>query len=381
MFEPFPDNYTWCLGVNLALNSGGQINDVDQVIRELRGRSKPADEEAWYEAWKKAAGRLEWQAQEDEAAGRIIGAARKYRRAFVYYTVAERHMTNKDFRKLETYKHSLTLFEKAMRLGGEDVQFIDVPFEGSVLPSLYLPPHNAEGPAPAIVFFNGFDGTKELQFLWGSWELQNRGIGVLICDHPGVGGALRLYGMPTRYDTEVPAGACVDWLEQRPEIDSNRIGMMAPSLGGYYAPRAATFEKRFKCCIAWGAHWDYGDLWAKRLKGGSEYPVPPFQLTWVLGTETAEEAVEKLRKFTLDGVIDKLECPLLILHGENDRQVPVELARRAYETAGSKDKELKVFTIEEGGAEHCQLDDHWRAMDYIVSWAVEKLGARTPAAV
>ena len=200
MFEPFPDNYTWCLGVNLALNSGGQIGDVDLVLRELRGKSHPADEGAWYDAWMRAAGRLEGQAKEDEAAGRIPGAARKYQRAFVYYTVAERHMTNKDFRKLETYKHSLTLFEKYVQLAGLDVQFVDLPFEGSILPSLYVPPQNAEGPAPAIVFFNGFDGTKELQYLWGSWEFQKRGIGVFICDHPGVGGALRLHNTPTRYD-------------------------------------------------------------------------------------------------------------------------------------------------------------------------------------
>jgi dipeptidyl aminopeptidase/acylaminoacyl peptidase len=37
----------------------------------------------------------------------------------------------------------------------------------------------------------------------------------------------------------------VDWLEERPEVDTARIGMTGISLGGYYAPRAVAFEPRF----------------------------------------------------------------------------------------------------------------------------------------
>jgi fermentation-respiration switch protein FrsA (DUF1100 family) len=92
------------------------------------------------------------------------------------------------------------------------------------------------------------------------------------------------------------------------------------------------------------------------------------------------DAIEKLKHFKLDGVIQHLECPFLIVHGENDRQVPVELARKAFEAAGSKDKELKIFTIEEGGAEHCQLDNPSMAGDYIYPWILKKLGAQQVAA-
>jgi len=36
--------------------------------------------------------------------------------------------------------------------------------------------------------------------------------------------------------------------------------MMGWSLGGYYAPRAAAFEKRFALCVAWGANHFWGEL-------------------------------------------------------------------------------------------------------------------------
>lgn len=47
------------------------------------------------------------------------------------------------------------------------------------------------------------------------------------------------------------AGAAVDYLETREDVDRGRIGMMGWSLSGYYAPRAACYEKRFKLCVAW----------------------------------------------------------------------------------------------------------------------------------
>ena len=48
---------------------------------------------------------------------------------------------------------------------------------------------------------------------------------------------------------------------------------MAYSAGGYYAPRAAAFEKRYRAVVAWGAHYDYHAVWVKRCaeEGGAEH--------------------------------------------------------------------------------------------------------------
>jgi dipeptidyl aminopeptidase/acylaminoacyl peptidase len=213
-------------------------------------------------------------------------------------------------------------------------------------------------------------------WLWVREEFAVRGINLLIVDTPGVGEMLRLRGVPSRYDYEVPATASVDYLETRSDVDPNRIGIMAVSLGGYYAPRAAAFEKRLKCCVAWGAHWDYHAVWERRrnLRPDSPVSVPGFQLAWVMGTDDFESAMEKLKDFRLAGVMEKIECPLLIVHGENDRQVHLVDAHNAFAAAtGTAVKELKVFTKEEGGDEHCQLDNRSLAVDYITDWVVEHL--------
>ena len=75
---------------------------------------------------------------------------------------------------------------------------------------------------------------------------------------------MRLRGLTGRHDGEHWSSACVDWLENRDDVDPARIGVMAWSLGGYHALRAAAFEKRFSLCVAWGANYNWGELQTTR---------------------------------------------------------------------------------------------------------------------
>ena len=154
----------------------------------------------------------------------------------------------------------------------------------------------------------------------------------------------------------------VHFVAARREFDPNRIGVMALSLGGYYAPRAASLEPRFACCVAWGAQWDYHEIWARRLDeldSGKvlSLSVPPEHLQWVLGVSDRAAALKKLEGFRLDGIVQKMACPFLLLHGAGDEQIPLELAEKLFEAAGSKQKALKVFSRDEGGFHHCQVDN------------------------
>ena len=106
-----------------------------------------------------------------------------------------------------------------------------------------------------MIFFDGFDVTKEIQYFKGIPDLAPRGIGRLIVDGPGNGEAIRFRNRPLHHETGRYATAAYEYLAARPEIDRGRIGVMAISLGGYFAPRAAAFEPRFAVCIAWGAQW------------------------------------------------------------------------------------------------------------------------------
>lgn len=380
MFEYFPENYVWSLATSSAVNLGGAISEIDEACRSLKEASKRIDkaaQEAWYESWRKVAERVEHLAQEQEQAGHDLSAGRKYLRACVYYLMAERMLASRDPRKVATYLKGQSAFKKGVRLRAEPVEWAEIPFRGKSLPALFSKAP-VKGGAPCMVHFDGFDWLKEFSYLLSAEEFRRRGISLLIVDHPGVGEALRVKGLHSSPDTEVPAGACVDYLETRSDVDPGKIGIMALSLGGYYAPRAAAFEKRFRCCVAWGAIWDYGESVSRRLAGkGTELSVPDWtdQLLWVFGKETVEEAAAVAKQFTLKGIADKITCPLLIVHGENDRQVPLAHAENTFAAAvNSPGRELKIFTLAEGGAEHCQVDNASMAVDYMADWVAKNLG-------
>ena len=383
MFEYFPNNYTWSLAVMSALNRGGQISEIDEACRPLKEvagvkalHGDQTQQRAWFESWMKVAERVERLGRDDEAAKHPLSAGRKYLRAGLYYLLAERMPSHKDPRRLDAYKRGIDIFGRGLLLRREPVEFVEVPYGAHKLPAIFSKAPVA-GRAPCVVHFDGLDVTKEIIYAAVADEFRRRGVSLLIVDHPGVGAALRLLGLPSGPDTEKPAAASVDYLETRSDVDPKRIGIMALSLGGYYAPRAAAFEKRFKCAVAWGAIFDYGKCVSDRIGGRGEPSVPGYaeHVNWVFGRDTIEETLKVVSRMTLEGVAERITCPLLIVHGENDRQVPLWHAERTFEAAvNSPGRELKICRLADGGAEHCGADNGPLVVDYMTDWVAEKLG-------
>ena len=108
----------------------------------------------------------------------------------------------------------------------------------------FVAAEGVDGRAPVMVAYNGLDSMKEMIYGSGSaQELARRGISTLIVDHPGSGEALRLRGLTGYHDRERWSAPVVDYLENRDDVDPDRIGVMAWSLGGR-PPRAALLGPR-----------------------------------------------------------------------------------------------------------------------------------------
>ena len=363
MFEYFPGNYIWNLGVVAALNSGGTIDEVDRAcrpIRELAQRGSDVGTQEFLASWRRVADQLEGQAAEAEKAGYRRTAGQTYLRAAGYLCQAERMLSNSSPDRVPTYRHLLDLMAKSFELVDPRTTRVAVPFEGTHLPA-YFTSGSADGtPVPTVVMWNGLDSTKEHMYTSG-WpaEMAARGISVLQVDCPGSGEALRLGGLTARVETEDWARACVDYLEARSDVRSDLIGLVGWSLGGYYVPRAAAFERRLALAVAWGANHDWGQVQRRRLEREGENPVPHYweHVLWVWGQPDIPSFIEYATRIHLDGVVERITCPFLITHGENDRQIPVAYAHRSYEQAvNAAKRELRVFTPEEGATEHIGLD-------------------------
>jgi dienelactone hydrolase len=378
-FMYFPGNYRWSAAfVNMlgtAPSGGIDMSELYAIGRELDG--KPGDDdEAWFDACGKVADTVRRRAEKFHAERHPVSAASFYLRACHYYQMGERFRTPKDVRALDAYRAAVDCFHRFIALSGGKVEIVEVPFEGRMLPGYFVAAQNPDSTRPpCMVFFDGLDITKEIQFLRGVPDLVLRGISVLIMDGPGTGEAIRFRGMTLRHDYEKAGSACVDFLQRRTDVDAARIGIVAISLGGYYAPRCAALEPRFAACIAWGAIWDYHATWKRRIDAGfkASMSVPGQHIMWILGAGTLDEALKKLEPFRLDGVVQKMRCPFLIVHGADDEQIPLKDAQSLYDAAGSGDKTLRVFTADEGGAQHCQRDYLSLGTAVMWNWLEDKL--------
>jgi alpha-beta hydrolase superfamily lysophospholipase len=350
------------------------MGEIDQIVQRLHARIH--EENAWWEEWCAMAERVERAGDLAASEKRDATAGNYYLRAGNYYYTGER-MVPPGEKKTGIYKKSLRCFHEGLRRRYPNIEFVDVPYEGTALPAYFMKSPVAKGPAPTVVLFDGLDNCKEMSVIFAGIELAFRGFHTLAIDGPGQGEALRLRNLPSRYDYEVPGKAAFDYVAGRSDVDPRRVAIMAYSAGGYYAPRAAAFEKRYKALVAWGAHYDYHAAWQVRWEGikknarGSA--TSHFQLPWVLGTPDMETAMEKMKKFTLDGVADKIECPILICHGGSDLLTPPSIAQQLYDNVGSRDKTLKIFTAEEGGDHHVQVDNRQVGIDYIADWLASRL--------
>src|SRR5947199_170344 len=232
--------------------------------------------------------------------------------------------------------------------------------------------------AVAIGGIDGMDNCKEMSVLFAGLEFARRGMNTLAIDGPGQGEALRLRRIHARHDYEVPGSAAYEFVAKRPDVDPEKVVIMGYSFGGYYAPRVAAFERRYAACVCLGAlHWDLhawqskikAQLKADPLKSGQSN----FQFQWILGLDDSDAALARAKEFSLAGVAGKIACPVLVTHGANDRVVPVEAAHKLYAALATKKKTLKIFTAEEGGAEHCQVDNRPLAINHIADWIAANL--------
>ncbi|MCZ2826530.1 MULTISPECIES: alpha/beta hydrolase family protein [unclassified Modestobacter] len=384
MFEYFPTGpYTWNLGVVATLNSGGLIDEVDRACRPIKDAANAGEDAGtpdFLRAWRALTDQLAGQAEEAEKAGHTRTAGQLWFRASNYLAQAERMLSHADPNRVPTYRRMLEIAQKAFELHSPRVSRVEIPYEGTTLPAYFsAAPATDDGPAPVVVLVNGLDSTKEHMYASDHWaELAARGISCLMLDQPGTGEALRLQGLTARIDAEVWAGACIDWLETRNDVDASRIGIVGWSLGGYYAPRAAAFEKRFALCVAWGANHDWGAVQRRRREREGERPVPHYwsHVLWVWGHDGDEAHLDAFLDFAdavnLDGVVEQITVPFLVAHGADDRQIPVSMAHRSYDQAvNSPKRELRVFTAAEGATEHIGLDHLPHVSTYIADWVAD----------
>ena len=379
-FEPYGwhhwPEYPWLAyqfrrGLGETQEGGGTISECFQAA----SRMIPGDKESWHREWMHVADRNESRGRSEERAGHIRTAMNCYLRAVDYYRQAEFHLKPDDPRRLPTFTKMESCSHRFLGLLNPPGQALQIPYEGKTLYAYFVRAPFPGDRMPCLICMGGLDSIKdEMWFMQAHGALQ-RGISVLMIDGPGQGGTLRRHGITNRFDYEVPVGCCIDYLATRSDVDMARIAVCGSSLGGYYAARAGCYEHRLAACISHGAIWSVIDLWGNATEehGLAEH------IKWVFGARSMKEAMVKARDFTLEGHLEHMNCPYLVLHGGHD-VLTVSQARKVYDYGKAKgvDVTLRLVTEDETGAEHCQHDNPTIGQELMADWLADRFGIDQP---
>jgi len=92
LLEPFP-NYVWNLSVSIAVENGGKLGEIVDIINELKDKAEAGEDagtEDFMKAWVRMADNLIELGEEDLALGREFSAGNKFKRSAIYYQTGER---------------------------------------------------------------------------------------------------------------------------------------------------------------------------------------------------------------------------------------------------------------------------------------------------
>ena len=296
-------------------------------------------------------------ARQAEEAGRTLTAGESWARAAVAYHFAKFVWVLDAERARAALGKSIEALYRAHSLLDPSAERVEAPLDGShVVANLRRPP-DAERP-PLVILIPGLDSTKE-EYLQFENVVLARGMATASLDGPGQGETGEL--LPLRHDYEVAAAALLDELDGRSDLDLGRVGAVGVSLGGYYAPRAATFEPRIKAVAGISGPFNFAELW----EGAPALSRNVFMIK--SRAENEDHALRIAGRLDLTGVIHKLKQPYLAITGKLDRLVPWRQTERQVREARNA-----VFVLHGDGNHGC-ANVPYKTRPLVADWLREQL--------
>ena len=198
-------------------------------------------------------------------------------------------------------------------------------FDGLDIPAIYYKPHQAspDNKVPALVFVHGGPGGQTRQTYRAQIQyLVNHGYAVLGVNNRGSSGyGKTFYQMDDQNHGEKDLQDCVwgkKWLAEQDYIDSEKIGIMGGSYGGYMVMAAMTSEPEV---FDVGVNIFGVTNWIRTLKS-----IPPWwesfkdALYQEMGDPNTQDSV-RLYKISPLFHADQVTKPLMVLQGSQDPRV------------------------------------------------------------
>jgi pimeloyl-ACP methyl ester carboxylesterase len=393
-FKDQPYNFQTLRALGQIPYGGADAGEVLATVKNIR----ETDDESWYLGWSHTAKRVEKMARDLKDP---VSRGRALLRAHNYYRTAEFFLHPKDPRRKENFRKSLETFHGGLDTLGVKYRIITIPYGEHTLKAFYYPGPAGAEKKPLIVSVGGYDSTLEELYFASAAPALERGYSCLTYEGPGQGSVIREQGLLFTYEWEKPNKAVLDaFLKQYPK--PNKIVLIGRSLGGYLAPRAAAFEPRVDGVVAFGVCYDFQEAALRQLPKfmkvlyekwlnqekyagilnamvGLKMKVAPAvrwgvqNAQWTMGVKDPAELMVAFKNYNLKEISAKISCDVLILAGERDHFFPIrQVEEFSKKLVNARSVTSRIFTDDEGGAEHCQVDAVLLADSILYDWIRNK---------
>jgi dipeptidyl aminopeptidase/acylaminoacyl peptidase len=186
----------------------------------------------------------------------------------------------------------------------------------------YRPP--GDGPFPVIISIHGGPEMQYRPYFSTNFQMWLAKLGVAIIA-PNVRGSsgygksyLALDNGYLRENAVRDIGALLDWIDKRPELDAERVGVFGASYGGYMALATAVhYSDRLKAAVNVVGISNFVTF----LENTQDYRRDLRRQEY--GDERDRSMRRHLEKISPLNNVRKIRVPMLVVQGQNDPRVPV----------------------------------------------------------
>jgi dienelactone hydrolase len=367
-------------------------------MHDVAGRIVPGDFESWHREFLALAEQVDREGRGGSWSSPATLRDRAFRAAS-YYRAADffLHGNPDDPRIIDTWASATEQFDLAISLMTPAGERVEIEADGFTVPAAFFPAERDGTPRPTVLMFNGFDGSQEeMLHLCGLAALE-RGFNVLTFEGPGQPTVLRDQGLGFRHDWEQVVTPVVDHCEAVQEIDASQLGLIGVSFGGYLAPRAAAFEPRIGAVVTIDGLFDGYEsvlallspelkslLDAENAEGFNAAMYAAMaadtglrwymqQGLWCFRVPTPYDFYIAARPYTLEGIAERISCPVLVCDAAEDHLNPGQA--KALAAALGDLATLRSFTAEESAGAHSHPGASVLMNGVVFDWLTQTLGA------
>lgn len=202
-------------------------------------------------------------------------------------------------------------------------QAVHIPGVRGVRLFAWLVPAPYPGPRPAVILLHGWGGNAST-LLPAAQALHQAGFAILLLESRNHGRSERDgHSSLPRFAEDLDSA--LDWLSTQPCVDAGRLIALGHSVGGAAVLLSASRRHDLRAVISVSAFAHPEQVMRHWLKTRH---IPYWPLGWLVNRYVERVIGARFDDIAPINTLDRVQCPVLLLHGRQDAMVPIDDARK-----------------------------------------------------